>query len=80
LVKTPENLSFEGAMTRLEEIVKQLEQGELSLDEALGCFQEGVGLVRLCNNQLRSVEGQVEILMQQLEGESGEEGNTDEMD
>jgi len=76
----PANLSFEGAMTRLEQIVKELEQGELSLDEALRCFQEGVGLVRLCNNQLRSVEGQVEILMQQLEGESGEEGNTDEMD
>lgn len=76
-----ENIDFEMAVKRLEEIVNKLEEEELPLEEALKCFQEGVALVRKCNQQLQAVEGQVEILMQQLEVDLQEEGgNKDEMD
>ena len=69
-----EKLSFETSIDRLEEIVRKLEQGELPLDAALECFQEGINLVKVCNQRLQAVEGQVEILIQQLEAESREEG------
>ena len=71
-----EKLSFESSIERLEEIIRKLEQGELPLDAALECFQEGINLVKICNQRLQAVEGQVEILIQQLEAESREEGGT----
>lgn len=71
-----EKLSFESSIERLEEIIRKLEQGELPLDAALECFQEGINLVKVCNQRLQTVEGQVEILIQQLEAESREEGGT----
>ncbi|NLK52675.1 MAG: exodeoxyribonuclease VII small subunit [Syntrophomonadaceae bacterium] len=69
-----DGVSFEKALARLEEIVRKLEQGELSLEEALQNFSEGVNLVQRCNERLQAAENQVEILRQQLEGGNGEEG------
>jgi len=77
VIKTAEKPSFETSLDRLEEIIRKLERGELPLEEALNCFREGVDLVKLCNQRLQDVEGQVEILIMQLEGESQEEGGTD---
>lgn len=55
--------SFEKSLERLEEIVELLESGEFPLEESLTLFQEGVTLVKLCNQKLESVEKSVKILI-----------------
>lgn len=62
----PERLgerSYEEAMTRLEEIVQRLENGNLTLDESLGLFEEGIGLARYCTEKLDAAESKLEILL-----------------
>ncbi|ADI01216.1 MAG TPA: exodeoxyribonuclease VII small subunit [Syntrophothermus lipocalidus] len=54
-----EIVSFEMALTRLEEIVLRLEEGNLSLEESLTIFQEGVELLRFLEKKLREAEGRV---------------------
>ncbi len=56
------NISFEDAMVRLEEIVKYLESGNAPLDKSLEVFEEGVALVKLCNGKLDSAEQKVRFL------------------
>lgn len=56
-------MSFESALDRLEEIVDLLESGENPLEKSLELFEEGVGLVKLCNKKLEAVEGSVKILL-----------------
>jgi exodeoxyribonuclease VII small subunit len=60
---------FETALKKLEEIVKKLEGGELSLDAALELFEEGIKLSRFCHTKLEQAERRVEIL---LKNESGQ--------
>ena len=60
---------FEVALARLEEIVARLEAGEADLDEALKLFEEGIGLVKICDKQLKEAEQKLE----QLHSEGGEE-------
>ena len=55
-------ISFEEALARLEEIVNSLESGRAPLDKSLSLFEEGVGLVKLCNNKLDHAEQKVKIL------------------
>jgi exodeoxyribonuclease VII small subunit len=59
---------FEDAMAELEKVVDRLESGELSLEEALGAFQEGVGLVQYCNQKLNEVERKIEVLVKDKDG------------
>lgn len=59
---------FEKAMERLEEIVKALESGELGLDESLKIFEEGMKLVRFCEEKLNEAEKKVTILTQRPDG------------
>lgn len=56
-------IKFEEAMAELEKIVENLEQGELSLEEALKRFEEGIKLSRFCAKRLDEVEKKVEILL-----------------
>lgn len=56
-------MSFEGAMGRLEEIVSALEKGDAPLDESLELFEEGVTLVKLCSARLEDAEQKVKILV-----------------
>lgn len=56
-------LKFEGALTRLEEIVRLLEQGESTLDEALVLFEEGVKLARFCNEKLDEADARIEVMI-----------------
>lgn len=56
-------VSFEDALDRLEEIVDLLESGENPLEKSLELFEEGVGLVKLCNKKLENVENSVKILI-----------------
>jgi len=61
--------SFEDAMKRLEEIVQMLENGDLTLEESLEIFEEGMNLIRFCTNKLEEAEKRVTILVQESEGE-----------
>jgi exodeoxyribonuclease VII small subunit len=63
-----ENKTFEDVLRDLEGIVEQLETGELSLEEALGAFEEGVTLVRYLGDKLTEVEKRVEVLTRDLGG------------
>ena len=58
-------LTFENAMARLEEIVGSLESGDFALDKSLSLFEEGIKLVRLCNDYLEKAESSVKKLINQ---------------
>lgn len=62
------NKKFENALCDLEDIVEKLEAGDLSLDEALGAFEEGVLLVRHLGEKLTEVEKRVEVLTRDPSG------------
>ncbi|MCC6133788.1 MAG: exodeoxyribonuclease VII small subunit [Candidatus Contendobacter sp.] len=57
-------IAFEAALAELEQMVGQLEQGELPLDEALQRFEQGVALTRTCQTALRQAEQKVEQLLE----------------
>jgi len=59
---------FEAALSRLEEIVSELESGELGLEQSLKLFEEGVKLSRICNSRLEEAERKVEILLKDKSG------------
>jgi exodeoxyribonuclease VII small subunit len=54
--------SFEEAVGRLEEIVRLLENGTATLDESLKLYEEGIALVRICNDKLDSAEKKIKVL------------------
>ena len=64
---------FEYSLARLEEIVKKLEGANLSLDDAMKLFEEGVQLSRDCQKYLEQAEGKVEILLKKTGGEMAAE-------
>lgn len=66
--KEAKEMKFETALDKLEQIVKKLEDGDLSLDESLKMFEEGVKLARLCGSKLDAAERKIEILMKTEEG------------
>ncbi len=68
-----ENLSFEAALARLEEIVRALESGNAPLDSSLAMFEEGVSLVRLCGDKLDRAEQRIKILVSSGDGEMTEQ-------
>jgi exodeoxyribonuclease VII small subunit len=59
---------FEEAMERLEQIVEGLESGNLSLEESLKIFEEGMNLVNFCSKKLEEAEQKVTILIKESEG------------
>jgi exodeoxyribonuclease VII small subunit len=70
-VKKPESPTkpdFEKSLARLEEVVRRLESPQLSLDDAMKLFEEGVALSRECQKQLEDAEGRVEILLRKADG------------
>ena len=60
---------FEDQLAALEGVVERLERGELSLEESVQLFEEGVRLSNACKKELDSAEGRIQVL---VEGESGE--------
>ncbi len=60
---------FEEALKRLEELVKRMEAGDLTLDESLKAFEEGIRLIRFCTRKLDETERRVEILLRDEQGE-----------
>ena len=59
------DLSFEAALARLEEIVGSLESGTAALDDSLALFEEGVALVRLCNGKLDGAQQRIRIVTEE---------------
>jgi exodeoxyribonuclease VII small subunit len=57
--------SFESSLASLEQVVAQLESGDLPLERALELFEEGVGLARRCQVQLEDAERKVEMLLRE---------------
>ena len=60
--------SFEASLKELEEIVRQLEEGDLPLEESLRLFEDGVRLSRTCRESLTSAERRIEVLMKESDG------------
>lgn len=60
---SPKKENFEHALKRLEEIVQMLEEGDLSLDESLKLFEEGIEISRFCTKKLSEAEKKVEKLI-----------------
>jgi exodeoxyribonuclease VII small subunit len=60
---------FEAAMERLENIVESLEKGDLSLDESLKIFEEGMNLLSFCSKKLEEAERKVTMLIRDQSGE-----------
>lgn len=72
-------VTFENALERLENIVASLESGEAPLDESLALFEEGVKLVKLCNNKLEGAEKAVKQLVN-VDGELVEKNFSEEFE
>lgn len=62
------DMKFEEALSLLEEKVRLLESGNISLDESLSAFEEAISLVKLCNSRLESAEAKVKILVESADG------------
>lgn len=65
-------MNFETALVQLEKAVQALEKGELTLDETIAHFEDGVKMVRICRQKLGEAEKKIEILRQKDEGHNCE--------
>lgn len=66
-------ISFEEAMNQLEEIVGNLEKGNLPLEKSLETFKKGIELTKYCNHMLESVEKEINILVEKENGDIEEQ-------
>ncbi|WP_456278338.1 exodeoxyribonuclease VII small subunit [Bacillus sp. AK128] len=57
-------MSFEEAMEKLEELVDKLEEGDVPLEKAIAYFQDGMALSKLCHDKLKTIEKQMDKLLQ----------------
>lgn len=57
-------MNFETALNELESLIDKMETGQLSLEDSLKCFEEGVKLARQCQTSLKEAEQKVQILAQ----------------
>lgn len=60
--------NFEQSLKQLENIVAQMERGDISLEESIKLFEEGTKLADQCKSQLAEAEGKIEILIKQRNG------------
>src|SRR6476469_4937501 len=63
-------LNFEGAMDRLEKIVEQMETGKLPLEDLIVRYEEGMNLVKVCQERLTSAEQKIEIIARNSAGKA----------
>jgi len=71
--KTP---NFEKSLMELESVVESLENGDLSLENALKTFEDGIKLTRHCQNALQEAEQKVQILLEKDGEHTSEPFNT----
>jgi exodeoxyribonuclease VII small subunit len=65
----PRGSDFEKSFQQLEKIVQRLESEELSLDDSLKLFEEGISLSRFCHQKLSEVEKRIELILADAKGE-----------
>jgi exodeoxyribonuclease VII small subunit len=63
-------LNFEGAMDRLEKIVEQMESGKLALEDLIVRYEEGMNLVKICQERLANAEQKIEIIARTSAGKA----------
>jgi len=61
--ETADSPSFEKSLGRLEKIVSEMESGSLDLEDMIGRFEEGQGLIKFCAEKLNEVERKIEVLV-----------------
>ena len=66
--KTEKTNTFEASLTALEQIVRELERGDVPLEESLRLFEQGVKLSRECQERLGQAERRIEILLRDQAG------------
>ena len=74
------SINLEKALAKLEDIVDELESGDLPLEKAMKKFEEGVKLTRSCQAALKDAEQKVEILLESAGAEELEEFDVDDED
>ena len=62
-------MTYEQQLQQLETLIKQLENGDLSLDQALAAYEQGITLIRACQQQLEQAEQRIQLLAQDDNGE-----------
>ena len=72
-VTAKKNYNLEKALTDLEDLVEELESGDLPLEKAMKKFEEGIKLTRNCQTALKEAEQKVEILLKSAGGEELDE-------
>lgn len=65
------SFDFEKSLAELEQLVEQMEQGDLSLEESLKQFERGIALTRACQQALQAAEQKVQILLNESAGDIG---------
>jgi exodeoxyribonuclease VII small subunit len=63
-------LNFEGAMDRLEKIVEQMESGKLPLEDLIVRYEEGMNLLKVCQERLAKAEQKIEIIARNSTGKA----------
>lgn len=69
MAKKDKPIQFEEAFKRLEEIVSKLESGDLSLEESMTLFKEGITLTETCRSRLEAAEQKIQLLLKDSEGD-----------
>ena len=72
------NINLEKSLADLEDLVEELESGDLPLEKAMKKFEEGIKLTRSCQKALKDAEQKVEILLKSAGGESLENFDVEE--
>lgn len=67
MARKPKAIDLENSLETLEGLVERMESGDLSLEDSLKAFEEGVRLTRECQQALKQAEQKVQILMEQSE-------------
>ena len=62
--KSKTNVNFEKSLNELETIINRLEAGQISLEESLSAFEQGVSLARTCQEALKTAEQKVQMLIE----------------
>ena len=68
MTKEDKQMHFEEAFKRLEQIVGNLESGDLSLEESMKLFEEGIGLTEACKTRLEDAEQKIQLLLKNSDG------------
>jgi exodeoxyribonuclease VII small subunit len=62
-----DSLSFEEALKRIEQILKQLENRDLDLEEAISLYEEGLRLIYFCEEKLKNARTRIEVILKDRE-------------